>query len=230
MAKPILEVKNLSVKLGEEEIISNLSFNVKPRETLIILGPNGAGKTTLLRALLGVIPYQGEVIWHTEKISYLPPQELLLRHDLPPLSVEDFFKIKQLAAGQIKNALATVGLPLTILKQQFSTLSTGQMQRLVIGWSLAKNPSVLLFDEPTSGIDVEGKKTIYSLLHDFWRKHNLTILLVTHDLNIVWEHGNHVLCLNKKGLCYGAPHRVLSPQKLEELYGTGIKFYQHSHD
>lgn len=230
MTKPILEVRNLNVELGGGKIINNLSFNVEPRETLIILGPNGAGKTTLLRALLGVIPYQGEIIWRTNKISYLPPQELLLRRDLPPLSVEDFFKTKFLTDTQIQHALQMVELPNSVLSKQFSTLSTGQMQRLAIAWSLASNPSVLLFDEPTSGIDVGGKKTIYSLLHSFWKSHNLTVLLVTHDLNIVWEHGNHVLCLNKKGLCYGSPRQVLTPQELERLYGTGIKFYQHHHD
>jgi zinc transport system ATP-binding protein len=88
---------------------------------------------------------------------------------------------------------------------------------------------VLLFDEPTSGIDVGGQETIYSLLHRFWKERNLTILLVTHDMNVVWEHAETVLCINKAKLCYGKPRTVLTPEELEKLYGSGIKYYEHTH-
>ena len=100
---------------------------------------------------------------------------------------------------------------------------------MIIAWALVSEPSVLLFDEPTAGIDIGGQETIYSLLHKFWREGNLTMLLVTHNLDIVWEHANNVLCLNKKMLCYGKPREVLTPESLEELYGMEIKFYEHTH-
>lgn len=100
---------------------------------------------------------------------------------------------------------------------------------MVIAWSLVDDPEVLLFDEPTSGIDIGGEETIYSLLHKFWKEKNITILLVTHDLNIVWKHANKVLCLNKKKLCLGNPNDILSSENLKQLYGTGIKFYKHEH-
>jgi len=122
-----------------------------------------------------------------------------------------------------------VGLDPSLLKRRFGTLSTGQFQRMIIAWALVDEPEVLLFDEPTSGVDIGGQETIYSLLHKFWKERNLTILLVTHDLSVVWEHANNVLCLNKKALCYGKPRDVLTPQGLEKLYGTGIKFYEHTH-
>lgn len=230
MRKEILKVRNLNVELGGEEIIKDLSFEVKEREVLIILGPNGAGKTTLLRALLGLLPYRGEISWNTRNISYLPPQELVQRKDLLPLSVEEFFKFKRVSSTQILEILKSVGLDLSLLKKRFDTLSTGQFQRMIIAWALVDEPSVLLFDEPTAGIDVGGQETIYSLLHKFWKERNLTILLVTHNLNVVWEHANKVLCLNKKMLCYGKPKHVLTPKRLEKLYGTGIKFYEHKHD
>ena len=59
-------------------------------------------------------------------------------------------------------------------------------------------------------------------------KQHLTIILVTHDLNVVWEHADNVLCLNKRGICYGAPFRVLTTENLKRLYGTNIKYYKHS--
>ena len=229
MSKEILEVKNLNVTRDGKVIIEDLSFEVKEREVLIILGPNGAGKTTLLRALVGLLPYKGEIHWTAKNISYLPPQELFQRKALPPLSIEEFFKFKRVSSAQILKILDSVGLDSYVLKKTFGTLSTGQFQRMIIAWALVDEPSVLLFDEPTSGIDIGGQETIYSLLHKFWSEKILTILLVTHDLNIVWEHANNVLCLNKKMLCCGKPREVLTPESLEEIYGTGIKFYEHTH-
>jgi len=229
MLKEILKVKNLDVKLNGEEIIKDLSFDVKEGEVLVILGPNGAGKTTLLRTLLGLIPYTGEISWSTKDISYLPPQEFFGRKDLPPLSIEEFFKFKNVSSEKILKILKQVGVDASILKKRFGALSTGQFQRMIIAWALVGEPSVLLFDEPTMGIDIGGQETIYSLLHKFWKERNLTILLVTHELSIVWEHANNVLCLNKKMLCYGIPRKILTPKYLEQLYGTGIKFYEHKH-
>jgi len=229
MPKEVLAVKDLTVKLDGEEIIKDLSFEVKEGEVLVVLGPNGAGKTTLLRTLIGLLPYKGEIRWATKNISYLPPQELFQRKTLPPLSIEEFFKFKHVSSEQILKTLNSVGLDSSVLRKRFGALSTGQFQRMVIAWALVDEPSVLLFDEPTSGIDVGGQETIYSLLHRFWSEGKLTIILVTHDLNIVWEHANNVLCLNRKMLCYGKPREILTPENLEECYGTGIKFYEHTH-
>jgi ABC-type Mn2+/Zn2+ transport system ATPase subunit len=229
MSKEILSVKNLNVTLDGEEILKDLSFEVKEGEVLIILGPNGSGKTTLLKTLVGLLPYKGEVHWATKNISYLPPQELFQRKALPPLSIEEFFKFKRVSPAQITKILGSVGLDSSVLKKRFGTLSTGQFQRMIIAWALVDNPSVLLFDEPTAGVDVGGQETIYSFLHKLWSEESLTILLVTHDLNIVWEHASNVLCLNKKMLCYGKPRGILTQKGLEELYGMGIKFYEHTH-
>jgi len=66
-------------------------------------------------------------------------------------------------------------------------------------------------------------------LHKFWEQRDLTVLLITHDLNVVYEHANKVLCLNKKEMCYGEPIKILTPENLEKTYGTGIKFYKHEH-
>jgi len=229
MAGSILKVKNLNVNFGKEEIIKNLSFEVKRGEVIIILGPNGAGKTTLLRTLLGLIPHGGEIAWKSKNISYLPPQELIQRKHLPPMTIEDFFKFKDVDKEDILKIFKEVGLNASLLKKSFNALSTGQFQRMMIAWTLVDNPEILLFDEATYGIDAGGEETIYSLLHKFWGKRDLTILLVTHDLDIVYEHANSVLCLNKEKMCYGEPTKILTPQNLEKIYGTGIKFYKHIH-
>ena len=229
MSETILKVKNLNVGLEKEEIIKDLSFEVKERDVLIILGPNGAGKTTLLRALLGLIPYEGEVVWKSKNISYLPPQELVQRKYLPPMTIDEFFKFKNVGEEKIFKIFKEVGLDLLLLKRSFGALSTGQFQRMIIAWALVDEPDVLLFDEVTYGIDAGAEETIYSLLHRIWKQRNLTVLLITHDLNVVYEHANNVLCLNKEKMCYGEPFEILTPENLEKVYGTGIKFYKHTH-
>jgi zinc transport system ATP-binding protein len=217
---PILQVDNLSVSYDKSQVLTDLSFQVNRKDVLVILGPNGAGKTTLLRAMLGLIPYEGKVKWQTKKISYLPPKEFLQRKNLPPLTLEEFFLFKTKDKSAISEMFYRVGLDSELLKNQFGALSTGQFQRMLIAWALVDKPEILLFDEPTSGIDIGGEETIYTLLHKFWEEQNLTIILVTHDLNIVWEHANQVLCLNKQRMCLGKPNEVLTPEQLKQLYGT----------
>ena len=120
MEEDILVVKNLSVELGGEKIIEDLSFSVKKRESMVVLGPNGAGKTTLLRALVGIIPYKGEIKWGTKDISYLPPQELVRRRSLFPLTVEDFFSFKEVSKNDILEILNSVGIESKIIGRKLS--------------------------------------------------------------------------------------------------------------
>lgn len=226
----LLSVKNLSVSYHDEPVFHNISFDLYRGDVLTIIGPNGAGKTTLCKALMGLLnPTSGSYAWHTQRISYLPPQELLSRKNLPPLSVEDFFSFKRKTHDQMSQALNSVGLDSVYLSRQFYELSTGQFQRMVIAWALCDDPEVLVFDEPTSGIDLGGADTIYSLLHSFWQHKKLTIMLITHDLSVVWEHANKVICLNKKKFCMGPPQKILTPENLQEVYQTNIKFYIHEH-
>ncbi len=228
----ILKVKNLNVELDNEKIIENLSFEVKEREIFTILGPNGAGKTTLFKALLESIPYKGEIAWSQKyfKIGYLPERLSRSKFNELPISVREFFKFKESSDEKISEMLKSVGLKDSkILERNPGDLSSGQFQRLLIGWSLIGNPQILFFDEPTTGIDIGGEETIYSLLYKFWKERNLTILLITHDLNIVYKYSTNVLCLNKKAICSGPPREILTPGNLEKLYKTEIKFYKHTH-
>jgi len=226
---PILEVKNLSVKFDNMYVLRDVNFSVEKGEILVIMGPNGSGKTTLLKAILGTIPYEGEIILRTEKIAFLPSQDILRIDTLLPLTVREFFNLKTKSIKNILNILKEVGIESNILERQINKLSTGELQRIFIAWTMLNSPSLLLFDEPTSGIDVGGQETIYSLIQKFWKRFNMTILLVTHDLSVVYKHATKVLCLNNKVCCYGEPKNILTPKMLARLYGTEIKFYRHSH-
>jgi len=229
MNTAICSAENISVTLNNKEILKDVSFTIHKRDVFVILGPNGAGKTTLLHALLNLIPHEGTVSWSTKNISYAPPQEECSRKEIPPITVKEFFKLKKAGDKEILDLIEEVGLSKEVLHQQYAELSTGQFQRMLLAWALIGNPSVLLLDEPTSGIDVAGEKTIYSLIHNLWEKRNLTIILITHDLNVVWGHATKVLCLNKRKLCEGDPKTILTPKELQKLYGENVKFYKHEH-
>ena len=224
----ILEVKNLTVRLNGEDVLVDLSFNVYDGEVLAILGPNGAGKTTLLKALLGIVPYEGVVKWREEvRIGYVP-QRLPFIKDVP-LSVKEFFQLKNASENEGEKILKSIGLGKEILKKKIGDLSSGQFQRILIGWALALDPDVLLFDEPLAGIDIGGQESIYNFLERLKETRNLTILFVTHELSVVYRLADRVLCLNKRMLCSGAPKEMLTPEALSNLYANLVKFYQHKH-
>jgi zinc transport system ATP-binding protein len=234
-AAPILEVRDLSVSFDKQEVLRDISFSVNEGEVLAIIGPNGAGKTVLFRALMDLIPYNGEVKWREDaQIGYVP-QKLFEKAELP-LTVKEFFilksknlffKDKQLVES-IFHELRSVGLKPEILNQQLTNLSRGQFQRVLIAWAILKHPNVLLFDEPTAGIDLAGEDTIYNLLHKLQNERGMTVLIISHDLSIIYRYADKVLCLNKEGLCFGEPKKALTSEQINKLYGESA-FYHHLH-
>lgn len=227
----LLKVQNLTVILDGEKIIENISFQVSSGEILTILGPNGAGKSVLLRTLLGFLPYEGEIIWDKKyRLGYLPQGLSQLLTKNLPLTVEDFFSLKPSAPEkkEIIQYLSLLGLNKDIVSKNVGNLSGGEFQRVLMAWVLMGQPEVLFLDEPTTGIDLGGGETIYSLLKRIQQEKKLTIILVTHDLNIVYDFTDKVLCLTRKGhICFGLPREVISPKVLEDIFGTKIKFYEH---
>lgn len=226
----ILKVKDLNIYINKQLIIDNLSFSVNKGEILCIVGPNGAGKTTLLKALSGSIkPNSGIIDWKEKNISYLPPQERIVRTNFPPMIVSDFFSLKSKDKQEIFKLFNELELNSKILDQPFDSLSTGQFQKMLIAWSVIGNPEILLLDDPVSGIDINGKQVVYSFLRKVWKELNLTIILVTHSLDMVWKQADNVLCVDKKKLCYGAPKEILTLENLKKIYGEKIKLYEWGH-
>lgn len=229
MSNILLEVNNFKVVLDNSVVLSDLNFNVEEGEFLTILGPNGSGKTVLVKALLGLVPYEGHMIWHKKpRIGYLPQGLNQMSVRDMPLTVNDFFTLKKLRGEEVPEYLSLVGLEKSVLNKRAGYLSGGEFQKMLVAWVLASRPNVLFLDEPTTAVDIAGGDTIYSLLRDLWQAQKLTILNVTHDLDIVFAHSTHVLCLSRFGhRCYGIPKDVLTPEVLSGVYGTDVKFYTH---
>lgn len=234
----LLEVKNLTVILNNELIVDNLNFSLNRGDVLAIIGPNGAGKTVLFKALLGIIPARGEINWLEKvKIGYVPQRLDFDRST--PLTVKELFLLKEnvnfifsnptVYIEKFKEVLKEVD-GVNFLEKSLIDLSLGELQRVLIAYALLDNPDVLFFDEPTAGIDLGAETTIYSLLYKIAQSRTLTMLIISHDLNIVYKYADSVLCLNKKMVCYGIPKEVLTPKQLEELYRGHTAFYKHEHE
>jgi len=234
--KTILRVSNLKIESDHQLILDNISFEVKKNEIMAVIGPNGAGKTTLFRALLGLIPYQGKIEWLKGiKIGYVP-QKIFIDRELP-LTTQEFFYLKEKARKKIDYVISAVGfekdkphkghLKKHILEERLGLLSGGELQRIMIAWALLGNPDVLLFDEPTAGIDISAEETIYSLLHRLQKQKNLTILLISHELQVVYRYATNVLCLNKEKICFGPPSQALDQRSLNKLFGENVGLYHH---
>ena len=225
--EPILKVKDLAVKFNEEKILDGLNFEINEGEVLAVIGPNGAGKTTLFKALLGMRPYDGEINWRKDlRIGYVP-QRMEIETDIP-LTVLEFLRLRgseNFSKEKAKEAVKSVLLKEEILDSGLGEVSVGQRQRILIAWALLGKPQVLLFDEPTADIDISGQESIYQLLHHLQDKYNLTIILISHDLNVVYKYAEKVLCLNRRLICFGLPQDVLNSEQIEKLYGGGHAFY-----
>jgi zinc transport system ATP-binding protein len=231
MPEPVLSVTNLKVEFNNNVILDNLNFTVHKGETLAIIGPNGAGKTILFRTLIGLVPYTGSVNWAPEtKIGYVP-QRLYVGTDIP-LTTKEFFGLKNAHPHEIHRTLSSVGFETGLehlLRQKLGTLSGGQLQRVLIAWALVGHPNVLLFDEPTTGVDISAEESIYSLLRRLQEQENFTILLISHELQVVYRYATNVLCLNKEGLCFGPPKKALTRAALSQLFGENTSIYHHQH-
>ncbi len=225
----ILNVSNLTVEISNKPIIDNLNFRIKRGITLAIVGPNGAGKTTLFRALLNLVPYSGKIEWSGKvKIGYVP--QILSVRDIP-ISVKEFLSFKNESARDIKAVLAAVGLNSEeVVDKSLATLSGGQMRRVLIAWAIADKPDVLLFDEPTSGVDLDSEEAIYGMLRRLTAKNEITLLLISHDLHIVREYSDYALALNKCTVFFGESKEVMNPETQKLIYGEPIcKEYGETH-
>lgn len=230
MTNPLLSVTNLKIAFGSRVVIQDLSFHIDSGDCLAIIGPNGAGKTVLLKALLGLLPHEGTIRWSPDaRVGYVP-QKVAADWQLP-LRVKDLLSAKvrtlKLAPREMESVCAQVGLGREILNATIGSLSGGQFQKALIAFALVGSPNVLLFDEPTASLDELTEGRVYDLVHSLQQEKGITVLLVSHDLSVVYRYATKVLCVSKDVECMGAPQEILTPERLEQLYAAPPKYYRH---
>lgn len=221
----LIDVDNLTVKMGGEVTLDAVSLCIHAGEFIGIVGSNGAGKTTLLRAILGLVrPASGTVHKAAATISYIPQHGNMYTSTVP-LSVMEVVKLG--SAGSVavaREALAAVGLR-GIENRRFSDLSGGQRQRIAIAKALASNPDILILDEPTTGIDERSQAEFYEILHKLQAR-GITIVTVGHEVETLLSHASRIICLQGT-VVYDGPPRQFDPQKHLPAYYKEQHAQQH---
>ena len=225
---------------GQHKVVDNVSFSIPRGSIASIVGPNGSGKTTLVRAMLGLTAAEkGTVLFFGKHLSdvrheigYVPQRFNFERRF--PITVHEFLDLarhKDCPVARIKEKIREVGLDYAVLNKTIGELSGGQLQRILIAQAILNDPTLLVLDEPSSGIDMAGEAVFQDILQHLNRDHQTTIILVSHDIAMVSKIVDTVICLNKTLLCFGPPQIVLGHSKLTELYGEHAHvFEKHTHD
>jgi len=216
----LLEVNNLNFKYYKETILNNINFNVAKGDFFAITGPNGGGKSTLIKNILGILkPTSGKInllssLQSDQEIGYVPQNTninlefpvtvldvVLMGNGSKHNSSKKLFSVKysKFESECAKQSLAKVGMQ-DFIDNKISNLSGGQRQRVMVARAICSHPKLLILDEPTSNIDVQGQKEIYKLLKELNK--TLTIIVVTHDLTVISNYANKVLYVNTKGFLH----------------------------
>jgi zinc transport system ATP-binding protein len=238
MKSPAVELKKISFSYNQHWILKDVSLTIQDKDFMAIIGPNGGGKSTLLKIILGLLkPDEGEVkvLGRTPKdardrIGYLP-QKFIYDPDFPINVLEtvlmgryhgllkSYTKKDKEAADQ---ALKDVDM-IEYADRQISSLSGGQMQRVLIARALAREPELLIMDEPMASIDPEMQNNFYQLMASL--KNKMAIILVSHDVGAVSVHVDKIACLNQKLFYHGPVENAA--EGLEEVYKCPIELISH---
>lgn len=235
-AEAAVAFENVTVTMGDVFIIENITAMVPRGSWTAIVGPNGAGKTTLLLALLGEVPYSGNITTICRpsggcaRIGYVP-QRLAFDRGLP-LTVTEFLVtgmqrkplwlgISQKLRDRAINLLAAVKVEY-LAGRKLGALSGGEMQRVLLALALQQEPDLLLLDEPASGIDFQGEQVFCGLLENLRQEWGFTQIMVSHDLATVMHHATHVICLNRRVVTEGPPEIAMTRANLTALFGPHL--------
>lgn len=223
--------------------LQDITLDIAAGEFVGIIGPNGSGKTTLCRAVLGLMaPLTGSLrifdceceelrCHHRARIGYLP-QKGMLDRDFPVTVLEAVLMGRYGAIGLFRRpsrkdrdialtALSQVGME-GYENSALGQLSGGQQQRVFIARALAQQPQILLLDEPTTGLDITTQHNVVELIQQLHRELGLTVLLVTHDINMIRSRVDRLILLKTRLFGSGPPQDVLKPEILSQVYGKEL--------
>ena len=232
-----IKISNLTVRLGNKPVLDNVNLHIHCGEVVAIVGPNGAGKTTLLRAILGELPYRGAmesriggVEGRIPRIGYVP-QNLQLDLD-SPINVTDLVVLaisKHPVWLGVTRRLSEEALHVLsvfsaghLAKKKIGELSGGELQRVLLAIAMTAEPELLLLDEPGSGVDIQGLSLFYQLVRSLREQHDISVIIVTHDLAGISNYVDRIILLNHSVVAEGKPAEVLSNEKILHTFGPSL--------
>lgn len=229
------KINNISVKFGNDVILKNVSIHIHCGELTVIIGKNGAGKSTLLKAILGEVEHKGNIIFTDEKdnltkkikIGYVPQKLNIEKH--MPTTVFDMFascisyipvfmKKDKKIYKEIKEHLKIFGVD-RLIDKSIGDLSGGELQRVLIAMATKPIPNLLILDEPVSGIDKNGIRDFYQILNRLKAEYDMSIILVSHDLELANQYADRVILLDKEVIKEGTPQEVFESLEFKNRFG-----------
>lgn len=229
-------VEDVNVTLEGDNILKNVNFQLFCGEMVTIVGKNGAGKSTLVKTLLGELTYRGMVRFEDMltgkrskiKIGYVPQQLAFDKNT--PTTVYDFFascisKVpvwlwkKKSVYERIQKELSRFQAE-DLIDKRMGDLSGGELQRVLLSVATCPKPNLLILDEPISGIDREGTVLFYKILSQLKKDGDLSILMVSHDLDFTYEYSDRILLIDGTVVEDGTPEEVYASQAFKETFGS----------
>jgi zinc transport system ATP-binding protein len=229
----VCSLENICLSLNGQQILRNINLELKKGEIVTLIGPNGGGKTSIARILSGILkPSSGKIfVKKNAKIGYMP-QNLQIENTIP-LRVIDFLKLNCSKENNPEEIIKKLNLQ-NILEQSIHHISGGWLQRVLLAQALINNPDILILDEPTRCMDVAAQGEFYKIIEEIEDQKNCAILIISHDLHIVMQRTNKVVCVNKHICCSGNPESINNHPEYLSLFGKNkidnIAIYSHHHD
>ena len=229
------KLEHFGVNRGKITILKDVNLHIHCGDLTALIGPNGAGKTTLLKAILNEIPHSGELKFMDAKdcrtghplVGYVPQR---LDFDAgSPTSVLDLFvasiaktpvwwRANHKLREKVRISLARAQAE-HLLDRRLGDLSGGELQRVLLALALEPIPDLLLLDEPVSGVDQRGLELFYRLVSSLREQYDLSIILVSHDLNLVSQYADRIVFLNQTVLASGTPQQVFTDPDVVQTFG-----------
>jgi len=231
-----LRIQDLTVKIGNQTILNNINLHAHCGELIALIGPNGAGKSTLLKAILGQQEYSGVISFSVPgqrnrkpKIGYVPQSPTFDPGD--PVSVADLFAccmagrptfigLSDKMREKVLTCLERVHSE-DLIHKRVGTLSGGELQRVLLALALEPLPNILILDEPLSGVDVEGMAVLMDMLDELRQVYDLSILMTTHDFEMLEAYTDQVVLMDQSILCQGTAREVLDSDTFSSVFRTG---------
>ena len=229
-----LRIQNLSVKIGTDDILSDVNLHIHCGQMVALIGPNGAGKSTLVKAILGQREYEGVIAFSAPGIRHRRPPRIGYVPQSPSFDAGDPVSVQDLFACCLSRRPAFLGLSPdmrektrdclervhgeALIDKRIGTLSGGELQRVLLALALEPLPNILILDEPLSGVDVEGQTELMDMLDEIRKRYDLSILMITHDFDMLPTYADNVVLIDHTIVKMGTPAEVLDSEEFRSVF------------